>query len=70
MKAFEEMSKAELEAKLAELKELLEEVEEEKGIILGQQGIHLSSKLVNKYAREVEGIKGNIASVEKLLQNS
>ena len=69
MNAFEAMNKNELEAKLKELKELLEEVEEERGIILGQQNIHLSSKLVNKYARELGEISTNIELVENLLQS-
>lgn len=69
MNAFEAMNKNELEVKLKELKDLLEEVEEERDIILGQQNIHLSSKLVNKYARELNEIACNIALVEDLLKS-
>ena len=68
MLKFEDLSKAELEAKLKELKDLLEEVEEERHIILSQQNVHLSSKLVTKYQRELDGIKEDIISVENLLK--
>lgn len=68
MEAFETMSKEQLEVKLRELEELLEEVYEERGIVLGQQNLHLSSKLVNKYAREVNDITCRIEAVKKLLQ--
>ena len=68
MTAFEKMSKAELEKKLSELKDLLEEVVEERAIILGQENLHLSHRLVTKYANEIDGIKNNIDCVEKLLK--
>lgn len=68
MEAFNELSKEKLQTTLKDLEDLLEEVYEEKGIILGQTNVHLSSKLVNKYAREVEEIKGKIAKVKELIQ--
>jgi hypothetical protein len=67
MPSFDKLSKTELETKLIELKDLLEEVIEERGIILGQQNLHLSSKLVTKYANEINQIKADIETVEKLL---
>lgn len=67
MSAFDNLSKPELEKKLAQLKDLLEEVIEERAIILGQENLHLSSRLVTKYANEIEDIKCDIAEVEKLL---
>lgn len=71
MKAFEEMSQTELKNKLEELKDLLEEVMDEKSIILGQQNVHVSSKLISKHAakyeKEIEEITSNITLVEKLL---
>lgn len=67
MEAYNVLSKEELEDKLKDLEELLEEVYEEKGMILGQQNVHLSSKLVNKYAREVEEIKGKIEYIKELI---
>ncbi|MGE4354584.1 MAG: hypothetical protein AB7D36_10935 [Oscillospiraceae bacterium] len=67
---YENMSQAELQKKLTELKDLLDEVIEERDIILGQENLHLSSKLVTKYAEEIEEIKGNISQVERLLQKT
>ncbi len=64
---FEKLTKPELEQKRLELKDLLEEVTEERMIILGQENIHLSSKLVLKYENELNEIKENLASVEKLI---
>jgi hypothetical protein len=63
----DKMSESELGNKYNELKELLEEVIEERGMILGQRNLHLSSKLVTKYANEIDEIKGKIKTVEKLL---
>jgi hypothetical protein len=68
MTEFDKMSKRELESKLLELKDLLEEVIEERSIILGQENIHLSSKLVTKYANEIQDIKDKIAAIENLLK--
>lgn len=68
MLKFEDMNLAELEAKLIELKDLLEEVEEERHIILSQENLHLSSKLVTKYKKELDGIKDDISRVESLIK--
>lgn len=68
MENFNELTKEELQIKLRDLEDLLEEVYEEKGIVLGQQNVHLSSKLVNKYAKEVEEIKGKIEKVKDLIK--
>ncbi len=68
MLKFEDMTRTELEAKLIELKDLLEEVEEERHIILGQENLHLSSKLVTKYQKELDGIRGDISKVESLIK--
>ncbi len=67
MNRFENLTKQELEQKLAELKDLFEEVTEERMIILGQENLHISSKLVNKYENELNEIKEDIALVEKQL---
>lgn len=64
---FEGLVLAELEAKLDELRDLLEEVEEERLIILGQQNIHLSGKLVVQYEQELKGITEDIKTVEGLI---
>ncbi len=68
MAKFENLSRAELEAKLKELKDLFEEVEEERMIILGQQNLHLSSRYVTKYKNELDGIKADIERVQSLLE--
>jgi hypothetical protein len=67
MNQFKHLTKSELEQKHGELKDLLEEVTEERMIILGQQNLHLSSKLVTKYENELNDIKENISCVEKLI---
>ena len=66
---FEKMSVSELENKLEELKDLFEEVTEERMIILGQENLHLSSKLVVKYENELNEIKGDVALTEGLLKS-
>ena len=67
MNKFENLSSNELKAKLEETKDLLEEVIEERTIILGQENLHLSSRVVEKYANEIAGIESDIASLEQLL---
>jgi len=68
MTAFDGMSQEELTRKLAELKDLLEEVVEERSIILGQTNHHISSNYVTKYADEIQDIEGKIAVLEGLLK--
>jgi hypothetical protein len=68
MPDFEKMSKNELEKKLKELKELHEEVIEEKKIVLGQSNLHIPGGTVIKYENEINNIKEDIATVERLLQ--
>jgi hypothetical protein len=67
MRNFESLSTPELEGKLAQLRDLFDEVTEERAIILGQENLHLSSKLVTKYAAELADINNDIEQVEKLL---
>lgn len=67
MSKFKDLTVPELENKLAELKDLFDEVTEERGIILGQENLHLSSKLVTKYADELAEIQRDIEHVESLL---
>lgn len=67
MSKFEGLVLAELEAKLNELRDLLEEVEEERLIILGQQNIHLPGKLVVQYEQELKEITEDIKTVEGLI---
>jgi len=70
MANYENLSKSELEEKLKELQELFEEVTEERMIILGQENLHLSSKLVTKYQNELNEIKESILKIEKILEIS
>ena len=67
---YEHLSKAELKDKLTEQRELFEEVTEERMIILGQENLHLSSKLVTKYQNELSEIQERIRHLEKLLEES
>jgi hypothetical protein len=62
------MTEPELEKELKELQDLLEEVEEEREIILGQENLHISSKLVIKYEKELAEIGEDIALVESRLK--
>jgi hypothetical protein len=66
MKKFENLSKPELKAKLEEMKDLLEEVIEERTLILGQENLHLSSRVVERYASELAEIEADIAALEQL----
>jgi hypothetical protein len=66
---YDNLNKSELQEKLKEQQDLFEEVTEERMIILGQENLHLSSKLVIKYQNELNEIKENITRIEKMLQN-
>ena len=66
---YDDLSVNELRDRLKQQQELLEEVEEERLIILGQENLHLSSKLVVKYQNELGEIKETIAKIEKILEN-
>ena len=65
---YDNLSADELRDRLKQQQELLEEVEEERLIILGQQNLHLSSKLVTKYQNELGEIKETITKIEKILE--
>ncbi|MEL4105730.1 hypothetical protein AAFA46_02645 [Oscillospiraceae bacterium WX1] len=68
MSAYDQMSASELREKLKEQQELYDEVAEERQLILGQQNVHLSAKLVEKYKNELEEIKLGVETLEKLLR--
>jgi gas vesicle protein len=70
MANYENLNKSELREKLKEQQDLFEEVTEERIIILGQENLHLSSKLVTKYQNELNEIKENIAKIERLLEKA
>ena len=70
MNEFEKMSTSELEKKKTELKELLEEVEEERIIVLGQENLHLMAAVAKNYEEEVLELQSNIELIEKLLHKA
>ena len=65
---YESLSVEALEKKLAEQKDLLEEVEEERAIILGQENLHMSSRIAIKYNDEVQEIREDIEKIENLIK--
>jgi len=64
---FEKMSIEELEKKLMKLKESLEDIKEEKSIVLGQTGIHLPGAIVRKYEFQIKRISKSINKLEDFL---
>lgn len=62
------MTIAELEEKLTELKETLEEIEEERMYVLSQTGYHLPGGKVKQYEAEVEETKRRILALEEILR--
>lgn len=71
MLAYEGMTRSELEAAHDQLQEQLEEVLDERSLIIGQQNGHVSSKYISKqavrFAKEIEELEGSIEVVRKLL---
>lgn len=71
MAVYEGMSRTELEAKLVQLQDQLEEAVDERSLIIGQQNGHVSSKYISKqavkFAREIEELNGSIDMVRKLI---
>lgn len=65
---YENLTLDELQKKLEEQKDLFEEVTEERAIILGQENIHLSSRLVTKYQDELQEIETGIRRLEQLIK--
>ena len=68
MNDFENMSIPDLEKKLKRFKDSLEDIEEERSLVLGQTGIHLPGATVKKYEIEIEEINQCINELEGLLQ--
>jgi len=63
------MTPGELEKLLSELREHLEEVEEERMFVLRQTGVHLPGKTVREYEAEVNELKAKIDEVEIALRS-
>ncbi|NLO47881.1 MAG: hypothetical protein GX111_06140 [Clostridiales bacterium] len=68
MDDFRKMSQAELSTKLKELKELYDEVEEERHIVLGQENLHLHAAIAKNYEEEIKDIQDKIGQIEALLK--
>ena len=68
MDDFRKMSQSELSAKLEELKELYDEVEEERQIVLGQENLHLHAAIAKNYEEEIINIREKIGQIEALLK--
>ena len=70
MTDYDSMSTAELNAELERLRDLLEEVTEEREMmIFGTTGLHRSvAHYIEKYAAELKKINGQIDTVTNLLE--
>ena len=67
-KQLEEMTQEELKARQGELKELLDEYLDEREIMLGQSGHHISSTgLVKKYAALIGETEESIKNLENYI---
>ena len=65
---FENMSAAELRAKLAEYEELLEDYLDEREMLLGQTGQHISSTgIAKKYEALEKEAKNAITEIKRLI---
>lgn len=56
-------TKEDLERRLQRFLAELEELEEERGFVLKQTGLHLPGHTVKKYEAEIQGLKESIAQV-------
>jgi hypothetical protein len=66
---YDDMSIEELNKKLTEQEELLEELEDERSIMLGQSGHHISSTgLVQKYKILLDEAREHISELKALIQ--
>ena len=67
-KEFEQMSRAELESELAELRADREDEMDLRDTFLGQEGQHISSKNIDRFARRIAEIEVKIDAIEALLR--
>jgi hypothetical protein len=63
------MTVGELEEHLSKLRADLEEVEEERGFVLGQTGVHLSVSEVRRFESEILDLGARIEEVEEALRS-
>ena len=67
MGKYEAMSRAELEHALAELRADREDEMDLRDTVLSQEGQHISSKNIDRFAARIAAIEQEIATVEALL---
>lgn len=67
MTKLSDMTKIELEKLLIKLKDDFNDIEEEKSFVLGQTGLHVSSKTVKKYDEELKNLSDKVEEIEKIL---
>ncbi len=67
MKDLDEMSAADLEQLLVDLRVDLEDIEEERAFVLGQTGAHVSASAVARYESEREALREKIKAAEAAL---
>ena len=58
---------SDLESRLARLREELEDLEEERAFVLGQTGLHVSVKEVQRYESKMDSLRSKIGEVEQAL---
>lgn len=68
MPAYENLSIDELRKKLTEQEDLLEEVTEERDIVVAQRNIHLPGSTLGKYQTELERIQERINTLKELIE--
>ncbi len=68
MPAYENLSTDKLRKKLAEQENLLEEVTEERDIVVGQRNIHLPGSTLGKYQAELDQIQQKINTLKELIK--
>jgi hypothetical protein len=64
-----EMTVAELEESLANLRAELEELEEERDFVLKQTGVHLSASEVARFEKETSRLRSQIEAAEQMLRS-
>lgn len=69
MKDLSKLEISELKNKLVSLREDLEEIEMEKTMILGQSGLHISSKKIMQQSKEFEEEIANIKELTKAYEH-
>jgi|GEM_PF-3249232 len=61
------LTRAELEAKIASLRDDLEDAIDLRDSFLGQEGQHISSKNISRFENMIAAIEENIANIEAQL---